>query len=163
MIPGFLVSKKGYTKDINTSMSTLLQSDKSGKTSNVARQRQYRDLDLSLALHPIRKDIIPLKDDRAIRNAVKNLLLTNFYERPFNHGIGANLRALLFEPADAITRMAIEDNVRRTIQDHEPRVKILDVRVNNLEDQNAYNLLVRFLIKEYDTKEEVEILLRRIR
>jgi len=144
-------------------MSTILQSDKSGKTSNVARQRQYRDLDLSLALHPIRKDIIPLKDDRAIRNAVKNLLLTNFYERPFNHGIGANLRALLFEPADAITRMAIEDNVRRTIQDHEPRVKILDVRVNNLEDQNAYNLLVSFLIKEYDTKEEVEILLRRIR
>ena len=163
MIPGFLVSKKGYTKDINTSMSTILQSDKSGKTSNVARQRQYRDLDLSLALHPIRKDIIPLKDDRAIRNAVKNLLLTNFYERPFNHGIGANLRALLFEPADAITRMAIEDNVRRTIQDHEPRVKILGVRVNNLEDQNAYNLLVSFLIKEYDTKEEVEILLRRIR
>jgi len=161
MIPGFFA--KGYTKDINTSMSTIRQSDKSGKTSNVARQRQYSDLDLSLALHPIRKDIIPLKDDRAIRNAVKNLLLTNFYERPFNHGIGANLRALLFEPADAITRMAIEDNVRRTIQDHEPRVKILGVRVNNLEDQNAYNLLVRFLIKEYDTEEEVEILLRRIR
>lgn len=161
MIPGFFA--KGYTKDINTSMSTIRQSDKSGKTSNVARQRQYRDLDLSLALHPIRKDIIPLKDDRAIRNAVKNLLLTNFYERPFNHGIGANLRALLFEPADAITRMAIEDNVRRTIQDHEPRVKILGVRVNNLEDQNAYNLLVRFLIKEYDTEEEVEIVLRRIR
>ena len=161
MIPGFFA--KGYTKDINTSMSTIRQSDKSGKTSNVARQRQYRDLDLSLALHPIRKDIIPLKDDRAIRNAVKNLLLTNFYERPFNHGIGANLRALLFEPADAITRMAIEDNVRRTIQDHEPRVKVLGVRVNNLEDQNAYNLLVRFLIKEYDTEEEVEIVLRRIR
>lgn len=161
MIPGFFA--KGYIKDINTSMSTIRQSDKSGKTSNVARQKQYRDLDLSLALHPIRKDIIPLKDDRAIRNAVKNLLLTNFYERPFNHGIGANLRALLFEPADAITRMAIEDNVRRTIQDHEPRVKILGVRVNNLEDQNAYNLLVRFLIKEYDTEEEVEIVLRRIR
>lgn len=161
MIPGFFA--KGYTKDINTSMSTILQSDKSGKTSNVARQKQYRDLDLSLALHPIRRDIIPLKDDRAVRNAVKNLLLTNFYERPFNHSIGANLRALLFEPADAITRMAIEDNVRRTIQDYEPRVKVLGVRVNNLEDQNAYNLLVRFLIKEYDTEEEVEIILRRIR
>ena len=161
MIPGFFA--KGYTKDINTSMSTILQSDKSGKTSNVARQKQYRDLDLSLALHPIRKDIIPLKDDTAVRNAVKNLLLTNFYESPFIHSIGANLRALLFEPADAITRMAIEDNVRRTIQDYEPRVKVLGVRVNNLEDQNAYNLLVRFLIKEYDTEEEVEIILRRIR
>jgi phage baseplate assembly protein W len=144
-------------------MSTLLKSDKSGSSSLVARKKQHRDLDLSLVLHPIRKDIIPLKDDRAIRNAVKNLLLTNFYERPFNHSIGANLRALLFEPADAITRMAIEDNVRRVIQDYEPRVKLLNVLVTDLVDQNAYNLLVRFLIKEYDTEEEVEIVLRRIR
>lgn len=161
MIPGFFV--KNRVEVINTSMSTIRQSDKSGKTSNVARQKQYTDLDLSLVLHPIRKDIISLKDDRAIRNAVKNLLLTNFYERPFNHAIGANLRSLLFEPADGITRMAMEDNVRRTITEHEPRVELLDVIITDLSDQNAYNILVRFLIKENDQAEEVEIVLRRIR
>ena len=161
MIPGFFA--KGYIKDINTSMSTIRRSDKSGKTSNVARQKGWADLDLTLALHPIRKDIIPLKDDRAIRNAVKNLLLTNFYERPFNHGIGANLRALLFEPADTITSLAIEDNIRRTLQIHEQRIKVQYVNVINNEEENSYYINVGFIIKEFDRPEEVEIVLRRIR
>ena len=149
-------------------MSTLIRSDKSvsdnyKKSSLDSRSKQWRDLDLSLVLHPIRKDIIPLKDDRAIRNAVKNLLLTNFYERPFNHSIGANLRALLFEPADAITRMAIKDNIERTLTEHEPRIKILDINVQDLRDENAYSIFVSFLIKEFDREEDVEIVLRRIR
>ena len=149
-------------------MSTLIRSDKSvsngyQKASVDSRKKSWSDLDLSLILHPIRKDIVPLKDDNAIRNAVKNLLLTNFYERPFNHNIGANLRGLLFEPADAITRMAIKDNIERTLTQHEPRIKILDIQVKDLSDQNAYNILVKFLIKEFDKQEDVEIVLRRIR
>jgi len=149
-------------------MSTLIRSDKSvsngyQKASVDSRKKSWSDLDLSLILHPIRKDIVPLKDDNAIRNAVKNLLLTNFYERPFNHNIGANLRALLFEPADAITRMAIKDNIERTLTQHEPRIKLLDIQVKDLSDQNAYNILVKFLIKEFDKQEDVEIVLRRIR
>jgi len=149
-------------------MSTLIRSDKSvsdnyKKSSLDSRSKQWRDLDLSLVLHPIRKDIVPLRDDNAIRNAVKNLLLTNFYERPFNHNIGANLRALLFEPADAITRMAIKDNIERTLTEHEPRIKILDINVQDLRDENAYSIFVSFLIKEFDREEDVEIVLRRIR
>jgi len=149
-------------------MSTLIRSDKSisdnyKKSSLDSRSKQWRDLDLSLVLHPIRKDIVPLRDDNAIRNAVKNLLLTNFYERPFNHSIGANLRALLFEPADAITRMAIKDNIERTLTEHEPRIKILDINVQDLRDENAYSIFVSFLIKEFDREEDVEIVLRRIR
>ena len=149
-------------------MSTLIRSDKSvsdsyKRVSVDSRSKQWRDLDLSLTLHPIRKDITPLRDDNAIRNAVKNLLLTNFYERPFNHSIGANLRALLFEPADAITRMAIKDNIERTLTEHEPRIKVLDINVQDLRDENAYSIFVKFLIKEFDREEDVEIVLRRIR
>ena len=95
--------------------------------------------------------------------AVKNLLLTNFYERPFNHGIGANLRALLFEPADTITSLAIEDNIRRTLQLHEQRIKVQYVNVINNEEENSYYINVGFIIKEFDRPEEVEIVLRRIR
>ena len=61
----------------------------------VAQKKPFRDLDLSLAIHPIRKDIIPLKDDRAIVNAVRNLLITNFNERPFQPTKGANLRGIV--------------------------------------------------------------------
>jgi len=148
-------------------MSTYIQSDKrvspGVNSSRVSRAKQWSDLDLSLTLHPIRKDIMPLRDDAALRNSIKNLLLTNFYERPFNMGIGANMRALLFEPADSITRIAIRDNIARTISDHEPRVELIYIKVDDQADSNAYNIIVKFRIKEYDTEDKVEIVLRRIR
>jgi len=148
--------------------SPLIQSDssvsqKTSKSKIVARKKGHRDLDLGLKIHPIRKDINVLVDDNAIKNAVKNLLITNAFERPFQPQLGANLRGLLFEPADAITRIAIKENVSNVIKDYEPRVKLLSVAINDLSDQNAYRLTVKFLIKEYDTNESVEILLRRLR
>tara|TARA_R110000772_G_scaffold156933_1_gene268156 strand:- start:398 stop:844 length:447 start_codon:yes stop_codon:yes gene_type:complete len=148
-------------------MSTYIQADKrvslGVNSSRVSRSKQWSDLDLSLTLHPIRKDIMPLRDDAALRNSIKNLLLTNFYERPFNMGIGANMRALLFEPADSITRIAIRDNIARTISDHEPRVELIYIKVDDQADSNAYNIIVKFRIKEYDSEDKVEIVLRRIR
>jgi len=129
----------------------------------VSRKTQWSDLDLALTLHPIRKDIIPLKDDRAIKNAVKNLLLTNFHERPFQPSIGANLRGLLFEPADGITRIALKDNILRVLIQYEPRIKVLDIDVKNTSDENGYQIIVNFLIKEYDRQDTVEIVLRRLR
>ena len=148
--------------------SPLLQSDASvsgsiQKAKVVSRKKGYSDLDLSLKLHPIRKDLNVLRDDNAIKNAVKNLLITNAFERPFQPNLGANLRGLLFEPADVITKIAIKQNIINVINDYEPRVKILGISINDLSDQNAYRITVQFLIKEYDTADTVEILLRRLR
>jgi len=149
-------------------MATTIQSDKSvigdiRKAKVVARQVGHRDLDLSLKIHPIRKDIIPLKDDNAIKNAIRNLLVSNFSDRPFQRDKGANLRALLFEPADVITTVAIKQNIRKVIAKYEPRVKLIKITVQNKADQNAYRIIVRFLIKEFDQADNVEIILRRLR
>jgi phage baseplate assembly protein W len=133
------------------------------KARVTSRVKGWRDLDLSLTLHPIRKDIMPLKDDNAIKNSVKNLLISNFYERPFSRDVGANLRALLFEPADSITKIALKDNIRRVIRKYEPRVVLRDIQINYQDDSNAYNITVIFKIKEFDTNESVEIVLRRLR
>ena len=148
--------------------SPTLLSDKSisgdlKKARVTSRVKGWRDLDLSLTLHPIRKDIIPLKDDNAIKNSVKNLLISNFYERPFSRDVGANLRALLFEPADSITKIALKENIRRVIQKYEPRVALRDIEIKYQDDSNAYNITVIFKIKEFDTNESVEIVLRRLR
>ena len=133
------------------------------QASVVAKKKSWSDLDLSLKIHPVRKDLNVLRDDNAVKNAIKNLLVTNAFERPFQPQLGANLRGLLFEPADAITRIAIKENIRNVIKDYEPRVKVLSIAINDLSDQNAYRLTVKFLIKEYDTQDSVEILLRRLR
>ena len=129
----------------------------------VSKKKPWRDLDLSLKIHPIRKDIIPLKDDAAIKNAVKNLLVSNFFERPFQPTLGANLRGLLFEPADAITKIDLKEGIIRVLGDHEPRIKILNINITDNSDTNSYIIQVNFLIKEYDTAESVEIVLRRLR
>ena len=149
-------------------MAGLLTGDKSisgnlEQARIVSKKKPHRDLDLSLKIHPIRKDIIPLKDDAAIKNAVKNLLVSNFFERPFQPTLGANLRGLLFEPADAITKLDLKQGIRRVLDTHEPRIKVLNIKVFDESDNNSYRITVNFLIKEYDTAESVEIVLRRLR
>mgnify|MGYP001564401049 FL=1 len=129
----------------------------------VSKKKPWRDLDLSLKIHPIRKDIIPLKDDAAIKNAVKNLLITNFFERPFQDDLGANLRGLLFEPAGYITEIQLRDNIRTVLSKYEPRVRVTNIDITDLSQQNSYKIIVNFKIKEYDSAAAVEIVLRRLR
>ena len=148
--------------------STLIQSDKSisgnlSKAKIVSRRKGHRDLDLKLGIHPIRKDLNVLKDDNAIKNAVKNLLVTNANERPFQPFLGANLRSLLFEPADALTKIALRENIIEVINNHEPRVEVQDIDIKDLADQNAYRILLKMRIKEFDNDDTVEIILRRLR
>jgi phage baseplate assembly protein W len=149
--------------------SSLIQSDfkiSSGlqdQAKVVSKKKAWRDLDLGLTVHPIRKDIIPLKDDAAIKNAVRNLLVTNAYERPFQPSLGANLKGFLFEPGDAITRINIKNRVSQTLKRHEPRIAVTDVDVIDRSEDNAYQINVSYTIKEYDTQENVQIILRRLK
>tara|TARA_Y100000385_G_scaffold281596_1_gene334664 strand:+ start:3985 stop:4434 length:450 start_codon:yes stop_codon:yes gene_type:complete len=149
-------------------MATLYTGDKqiSGNLEQakiVSRKKPWRDLDLSLKIHPIRKDIIPLKDDAAIKNAVRNLLVSNFYERPFQDDLGANLRGLLFEPAGIITTIQLRDSIRRVLNKYEPRISVRSVDITDLSQDNSYKIKVNFKIKEYDSAQSVEIILRRLR
>ena len=139
------------------------KSVESVSVSTVSRKKGWADLDLTLKKHPIQKDIIPLKDDKAIRNAVKNLVLTNFYERPFQHSKGANLQGLLFEPADMITAYEIKESIRDVLTYYEPRVIVRGVEVLDDIDQNAWIVNIKFLIKNINIITNVEVLLRRTR
>ena len=130
---------------------------------NVSRKKPHRDLDLSLKIHPIRKDIIPLKDDAAIKNAIKNLLITNFYERPFADDLGANLRGLLFEPAGLLTNIELRSNIRDVIEKYEPRVSVTSIDITDNIPRNEYLIEVFFNIKGINVEQVVEIPLRRLR
>lgn len=141
-------------------------SDKSGqskKSSIVSKKRGFSDLNLKLTKHPIRKDITPLKDDAAIKNAVKNLLISNFYERPFQPTLGANLRGLLFEPASVLTRVALKSAITKVLAKNEKRIAILELKVEDNRDNNAYRIYLVFRIKDFDEIQEIEIELRRLR
>ena len=143
-----------------------IATDKSVETTpvrTVARRKGWADLDLSLRKHGVQKDIIPLRDDRAVKNAVKNLILTNFYERPFQHSKGANLQGLLFEPADSITAHELKESIRDVLKYYESRVAVKGIQVLDEIDKNAWRVVIKFLIKNINIVTNVEVLLRRTR
>tara|TARA_Y100001937_G_scaffold121224_1_gene179692 strand:- start:1756 stop:2205 length:450 start_codon:yes stop_codon:yes gene_type:complete len=149
-------------------MAGISQADKTIRDGDnpaqiVAKKRQHRDLDLNFSLHPIRKDIIPLVDDRAIKQSIKNLLLTNANERPFNLNSGANLRGILFEPNDAITRIRLRSAITQSIAAGEPRVIVQGINIEDRPDTNSYNIQVFFLITQSNIESDLELELRRLR
>ena len=123
------------TEDGNLQKSTLISS----------RTVDYLDIDLTFAKRPS-GDIYKKRDAAAVKQSIKNLLLTDFYEKPFQPFFGANLRAMLFELADEDTEDEVEENIRTAINKYEPRAEILTITVNVLPDQNDMRVSVYFKI-----------------
>ena len=158
-------SGSSASRSSTTGTSQLYSDEKNGSSSNITTDlnNRYSDLDLNMIPHPQKKDIIPLKGELAVRNAVKNLVVTSFYERPFNSQLGSNLRSLLFEPADAITKLAIEGGIQKVLEFNEPRIENINIIANIPEQGDQYNVVVIFSIKANDSIQEVEINLRKLR
>jgi len=150
----------GTTSSTTQSTGTNLPRGGNIQSSSVDR---YSDLNLQMIIHPQKKDIIPITGEQAVKNAIRTLLLTNFMERPFQPNLGANLRSLLFEPNDAVTRLALKDAVLAVLETHEPRIEHINVLIEATADETAYRAIVVFSIKENDSVQDVEINLRRLR
>lgn len=125
--------------------------------------RQYSDLDLNFAIHPVKKDINRNLGERAVINSVKNLISTNHYDRLFQPNIGSNVRRLLFENLDNITSTSIENEIRQTILNYEPRVRISKLTVLADIDRNGYSVSMEFFITNLTTPITINFLLERIR
>ena len=130
-------------------------------SSNVAKSRTYSDLNLAMPIHPERKDITPLRDIDAVKQSVKNLVLTNFFESPFHPEIGGNVTAKLFENADMFTAIAIRDEIKTVIQEFEPRVD--QVNVFDDVDRNSYVVNISFNVIFLQIETEISFNLQRLR
>lgn len=125
--------------------------------------REFTDLDLNFGIHPVRKDINKTKNEMAIINSIKNIVLTNHYEKPFNPDFGSNVRKLLFENLDIITASAIEREITQTITNFEPRVKVVGVTATPSLDNNAFDVQMQFYILNQTSPISISFLLERIR
>ena len=132
-------------------------------TTNIDSTRNYRDLDLNFASHPIRKDINVHKAEFAIINSVKNLILTNHFERPFQPEIGSNIRRLLFENIDVILAAQIEREIEETITNFEPRVQISSVVAVAAPEENGYKIRLEFFVINNPDPITINFFLERIR
>ena len=132
-------------------------------TVDINSTRTFKDLDLNFTIHPIRKDINTHKNEYAIINSVKNLVLTNHYERPFQPQIGSNIRRLLFENVDAVTASQIEREIVETISNFEPRVQVSKVTVVASPDENGFKVNLEFFVINNANPITINFFLERIR
>mgnify|MGYP003136567029 CR=1 FL=1 len=127
------------------------------------RTNVYKDFDLSFTFNPLTGDIGSKTDVNAINQSVRNLINTNFYERPFKPEMGSNIRAILFEQADVITTLDLKQSITEVITNYEPRVTLKDVIIQDEPDKNAYNISIIYLINGQNNVAQFDTILKRLR
>ena len=106
----------------------------------------YSDIDYSFTKNPITKDIVIGYDTQAVIRSVRNLILTNHYEVPFNSSIGSNIRRMLFEQITPLTGNILKREIEDTIINYEPRALLKSVEVIALPDQEYYTVTITFYL-----------------
>lgn len=108
--------------------------------------RLYKDLDLSFQAHPDTGDVTKWIDVNAVKQSLRSLMLTQFFERPFQPQLGSPVYGLLFELMDSITSASIKQAIERLIQNYEPRVRLGQLDVQPDYDNNSYSIQMYFTV-----------------
>jgi len=130
---------------------------------NISREPDYSDLDLDFQINPITGDINKKTGADAIKRSIRNLVFTNFYERPFKSNIGSNIPNLLFDNVDIITASQIEDALTKLINSYEPRVRLSVVRVFTDIDNHGFNVQLEYIILNTELPATFNLFLERVR
>ena len=112
--------------------------------ATVRKSRAFKDISLSFSPHPVTKDLPVLINERAVVRSVRNLVETIPTERFFNSDIGTDIRGSLFETFSRETLVTIEDQIRDTIGNFEPRVSNFQIEASSRPDDNTFNVKVIF-------------------
>lgn len=123
----------------------------------------YTDIDFKFSMNPLTNDISILKDAESVKAAVRNIVMTNTGERPFNSALGSNIRSLLFEPLTPFTASAIQTKIENALSNFEPRVKILTINVSADLGSNAFKVTIAFRMIGDNRVVLVPITLKRLR
>ena len=114
--------------------------------------RQYSDLDLFFFKKQGSGDVNRITDVEAVKRSVRNLVLTNFYEKPFHPEIGSGIRDMLFENMTPITAVVLARKVEDVIENFEPRARLISVRSLPNLDRNEYEVTIEFFVVNTPTE-----------
>jgi len=140
------------TEDGNLGVSTLIGT----------RTKLYKDIDLTFA-NKTSGEIFKKEDAAAVKQAVKNLMLTNYFEKPFQPLFGGNLREMLFDLADDDAEEDIEDRIKNAINVFEPRAQALNIIATATPDRNSIRVTVEFRVINTQETVAVTTVLARLR
>ena len=129
----------------------------------ISREPDYRDLDLDFFKSPGTGDIVKKVGVEAIKRSVRNLVFTNFYEKPFRPFIGSEVRNYLFDNLDELTSIFLKDAITDVLQNYEPRIEVKDISVKTDLDNNGFNVRLEYIIRNRETPVVSTLFLERIR
>lgn len=120
----------------------------------VSRTKKFSDIDISFTAKPS-GEIYKKLDAAAVKQSVKNIVLTNHYEKPFQPYFGGNVSAMLFEMADGTTTSSLQESIKNAIESYEPRALIREINVVPQPDYNSINVTIVFQV--VNSREQVTL------
>jgi len=129
------------------------------------REKRYKDFDLSFTRHPITNDLTVKNNEQAVKQSLRNLILLNFYEKPFHHNIASGLPSLLFENFSPLLKYHVQQFIATVIQNHEPRIDASSINVIADDDNNALSVTIRYRLNNQPdrTNNTLSMTLQRVR
>ena len=126
-------------------------------------QKKYTDIDFNFTQNPATGDVTKKTNIEAVKQSVRNLLLTKLYERPFQPNLYSQLYDLLFEPFTSTTKYALEKVILNVLTNFEPRIRVLDINIIDRKENNALEISLRFVVIATQIETTYSINVERIR
>lgn len=130
---------------------------------SLPNREYFSDFLVNFDAHPDSMQIVRNINEKAIIRSIRNLLLTNKYERMFQPQIGCDIRNQLFEPMTSQSAIALQRTIETVIERYEPRAGLLEVIVTPFEEQNLYVVKITFFITNNQTPTSFVVQLSRAR
>ncbi len=137
--------------------------DSQTQSKSTRNSRPFRDIDLDFERNTVTNDVNVVEDVIAIKRSVRNLVQTNYYERPFQPELGCGIRELLFEPFTPMTKVFLQRKIEEVLVNHEPRIQLQNVAVDDDQDRNRLVVDIYFYIVGVPGPQTVSTFLQRVR
>ena len=137
--------------------------DSQTQSKSTRNSRRFRDIDLDFNRNTVTNDVNVVEDVIAIKRSVRNLVQTNFYERPFHPELGCGVRGLLFENFTPLTMIYMKRKIEEVLVAYEPRIALTAVNVDDDQDRNRLVVDIHFRVIGVEGPQVVSTFLQRIR
>ena len=126
-------------------------------------KRRYKDLNMSMLTNPSTGDLLFIRDDEAIKRSVRNIILSNIYERHFDTSFGCQVTDLLFENISYFTVASLQTTIESAIAAYEPRVQLTELIIDLDEENNGYSASITFNVIGESKPITIDLFLEKIR
>ena len=123
----------------------------------------YKDVDTLFDIHPVTRKLNVLTNNAAVARSVKNLVLTNKGERPYQPFLGCDVRNQLFELNDGMVESEVEDTISEVISQYEPRAELISVDADIKPDQHSVEVTITFRVINQQDPISINLMLERVR